>query len=85
VQRLGLVLHISPSQNIILRIEEPPRIGDIVVDENLRMVGRVFDIFGPVASPYAAIRPSIQKTENLVSHKLYVTPSKRRKEKRKNE
>lgn len=83
MQRLGLVLHISPSKNIILKIEEPPKIGDTVVDENLRIVGRVFDIFGPVASPYVAVRPAIQKPENLVRHKLYVIPSKRRKEKKK--
>jgi len=82
---LGSVLHISPSKNIIIKIEEPPKIGDTVVDENLRIVGRVFDIFGPVASPYAAIRPTIQNPEKLVTHKLYVIPSKRRKEKRKNE
>ena len=85
MQRLGLVLHISPSKNIILKIEEPPKIGDTVVDENLRIVGRVFDIFGPVASPYVAVRPAIQKPENLVSHKLYVTPQRGERRKRKNE
>ena len=85
MQRLGLVLQVSPSQNIILKIEEPPRIGDTVVDESLKVVGKVFDIFGPVSSPYAVVRSTTQKPEKLVNHRLYVIPSKRRKEKRKNE
>jgi RNA-binding protein len=82
VQRLGVVLHISPSQNIILKIEEPPKIGSTVVDESLKIVGRVFDILGPVSSPYAVIRSTTQKAEELVNHKLYVIPSKRRKERK---
>jgi RNA-binding protein len=73
---LGLVLHISPSRNIIIKIENAPRIGDAVVDENLKSVGRVFDIFGPVSSPYAAIKSQIHKPENLVNKELYVLPSR---------
>lgn len=83
MQRLGLVLNISPSRNIIVKIENTPRIGDTVVDANLKPVGRIFDIFGPVSSPYASIRPSIPELERLKSQKLYVLPSKNRKEKRK--
>jgi RNA-binding protein len=85
LQRLGLVIHISPSRNIITKIENTPRIGETVVDENLKPIGKVFDIFGPVSSPYAAIRPAIHDPEKLVNKKLYVVPSKRRKEKIRNE
>jgi RNA-binding protein len=85
LQRLGLVLHVSPSRNIIMRIENTPKIGETVVDENLKPIGKVFDIFGPVSSPYAAVRPTIREPEKLASKKLYVLPSKRRKEKEKNE
>ncbi|PIU60238.1 H/ACA RNA-protein complex protein Gar1 [Candidatus Bathyarchaeota archaeon CG07_land_8_20_14_0_80_47_9] len=85
MQRLGVVLHISPSRNIIAKVENTPRIGDTVVDENLKPVGKVFDIFGPVSSPYAAVRPSIQEPEKLTNRTLYVLPSKRRKEKNLNE
>jgi RNA-binding protein len=81
LQRIGPVLHISPSRNIIVKIERTPRIGETVVDENLRVIGKVFDILGPVSSPYAAIRPIIQKPEELTKKTLYI-PSKRRKEKK---
>lgn len=81
MQRLGRVLHLSPSRNLIVKAEKTPEIGDRVVDEDLKPVGKVFDIFGPVASPYAAVRPEIQQPEKMANRVLYVIPSKRRKEK----
>jgi rRNA processing protein Gar1 len=68
---------------MIMKVENIPRIGDTVVDENLKPVGKVFDILGPVSSPYAAIRPTIRNPEKLVNQPVYVIPSKRRKEKNK--
>ena len=37
--------------------EAHPDIGAAVVDENLDGVGRVVDVFGPVARPYLAVTP----------------------------
>jgi rRNA processing protein Gar1 len=60
-----------------------PRIGAKVVDEDLRSVGLVFDIFGPVSSPYVAVNTSVDSSNSLVGNTLYVIPSvRRRKEKR---
>lgn len=75
--RLGRVLHISSSKNIIVKVENTPKIGETVVDESLRPVGEVFDIFGPVSSPYVAVKPKISKFSALVGKTLYVLPSKR--------
>jgi len=76
LQRLGRVLHISPSRNVVIKIENIPKMGETVVDENLKTVGKVFDIFGPVASPYATIKPTIRELEKLANKMLYVIPSK---------
>jgi RNA-binding protein len=70
----------SPTRNIIVKLENMPRIGETVVDENLKSIGKVFDILGPVSSPYAAVRPVIQNAEKYVNRMLYAIPSKRRKE-----
>ena len=85
LRRLGSVLHLSPSRNIIVKAEESPKIGEPVVDENLKPVGTIFDVFGPVSSPYVAIRPTARDPERLVGKKLYVIPSKRRKEQGRND
>jgi RNA-binding protein len=83
LQRLGRVLHISPSGNIITKIENVPRIGEAVVDENLKTVGRVFDMFGPVNAPYVAIKPTVLKPEELVNRTLYISPQRGERRKHK--
>jgi len=84
LQRIGSVLHVTSINNMILKAESIPRIGDKVVDEKLKDVGTVFDVFGPVSSPYVAVKPSVDEPSLLVDHILYAVPSFRwRKEKRK--
>ncbi len=75
--RLGRVLHVSSNKNIIVKVENTPKMGETVVDENLKHVGEVFDIFGPVSSPYVAVKPKIIKPDVLVGKVLYVLPSKK--------
>lgn len=82
MQRLGLILHVSPSRNIIVKVENTPRIGETVVDENLKPIGKIFDILGPLSSPYAAVRPTVRDPEKLTTKTVYTFPSKRRKEKK---
>jgi len=67
-----------------LKAETLPEIHNKVVDENLESVGTVFDIFGPVSSPYLAVKPVISEPQRLIKNMLYAIPfTKRRKEKRK--
>jgi RNA-binding protein len=75
--RLGRVLHVSSNKNIIVKAENTPKMGEMVVDENLKPIGEVFDIFGPVSSPYVAVKPKTMKTDVLVGKVLYVLPSKK--------
>ncbi len=77
LQRLGKVLSVTPSQSVVVKIDKPPRLGTAVVDENLKVVGKVFDIIGPVSSPYAIIRPSIKNPEKLTNKQLYVSSSRK--------
>jgi len=77
LQRLGKVQSVTPSQNIVLKVDKPPKLGATVIDENLRVVGKIFDIIGPVTSPYAIVRPIINDPEKLANKQLYVSPSKK--------
>ncbi len=77
LQRLGKVISVTPSQSIVVKIDKPPRLGTSVIDENLKVVGRVFDIIGPVSSPYAVVRATIKDPEKLSNRQLYVSPSRR--------
>jgi len=53
---LGWGLHVSRSGNLVLVLEGEARLGEEVVDERGRVVGRVSDIFGPVEKPFAAVK-----------------------------
>ena len=77
LQRLGRVLSVTPSKNIVVKIDKPPKMGTAVIDENLKIVGRVFDVVGPVSSPYAVVKPSVKNPEKLANIQLYVSPSKK--------
>ena len=74
LRRLGVVLHMSKNTgNLILRAEFAPRVGEKVLDSKLRVVGTVFDVFGPVSRPYVSVRPSVEGAERLGGKPLYVS------------
>jgi RNA-binding protein len=77
LQRLGKVLHVTPSQNIVVKTDKTPKIGSAVVNENLKIVGKIFDVIGPVASPYAVVKPAVKEPEQLTAKPLYLLLSKK--------
>jgi RNA-binding protein len=77
LQRLGKALHVTPSQNIVVKTDKTPKIGSAVVDENFKVVGKIFDLIGPVPSPYAVIKPAIKEPEKLTNKQLYLLLSKK--------
>jgi RNA-binding protein len=83
LQRIGHVLHVSSSRNLILKAENLPRIGDKAVDENLKPVGTVFDVFGPTSSPYIVVKPNVKDPQRFVNSVLYAVPSKPERKERK--
>jgi RNA-binding protein len=74
---LGRVLNVTPSRNIVVKTDKTPRIGLAVVDEKLNVVGKIFDIVGPVSSPYAVVRPAVKEPEKLTNKQLYLLLSKK--------
>ena len=56
MKRVGSVVRVAQGLAIArVSDDDPPRIGATVVDENLDDVGRIVDVFGPVARPYVAV------------------------------
>jgi RNA-binding protein len=74
---------VTPSQNVVVKTDKTPSIGSTVVDENLKVVGKIFDIIGPVSSPYAVVKPAIKEPEKLTNKQLYLLLSKNERSKRK--
>jgi len=78
LRRLGQVLHISSDGNLILRAEEPSKIGAKVIDGHKRRVGVVLDVFGPIDSPYISVKPESADAEGLVGRSLFILQRKKR-------
>ena len=76
MQKLGRVRAYTRSKNLIVKTEQSPKIGLEVVDESLNVVGRVFDIIGPVSNPYAVVKPSVREPAKLVNRPVYLLLSK---------
>lgn len=59
MRRVGEVVRTAQGL-AVLRVpdgEDPADIGTMVLDDSLTTVGRVVDVFGPVAHPYVAVTP----------------------------
>lgn len=77
-RRLGTTLHTSRSSgNLILKAEGDIKIGDTVLDGKGKKVGTVFDLFGPVSSPFAAVRPTIDDPDRYAGRPLFLKRSRR--------
>lgn len=75
MRSLGKVMHVT-KRGLVLRAEQLLDPGNAVYDGERRRVGSVLDVFGPVSSPYLAIRPTQAMTHEklaaLVGKELYI-------------
>ena len=77
LQRLGKVVTVTPSKSVVVKLDKTPQIGSTVIDEHLQVVGKVFDIIGPVPAPYAVVKPVVKTPEKLANKPLYLLLSKK--------
>jgi len=69
-------MHVTKRGLVLRAGEEPLEPGNAVYDGGQRRVGSVLDVFGPVSSPYLAIKPAQAMTHEdlaaLVGKELYI-------------
>ncbi len=58
MKRLGTVLHVSSHGYIVVKAELFPATNAAVVTKRMKKIGTVYDVFGPVKSPYVSVKPS---------------------------
>lgn len=73
MMRLGRVLHLSKSRNLIVRLEKnlPLSVGEKVFDNKLSELGSIQDIFGPVPAPYLSVKPVAKDFVKISGKILY--------------
>ena len=69
MKRLGTVLHISIPRGLIVRgnkpessgsksINKPPKLNSVVLNKEIKQIGKISGIIGPVEHPYIYIKLS---------------------------
>ena len=73
LRRLGKVLHLSKSGNLILRLEspEPPPMRAEVCNHKLEKIGIINNVLGPVRAPYVSIQPFVGNAGTVAGRVLY--------------
>lgn len=72
MRRVGTVVRIAQGVAVARAADdEPPEVGDEVIDESLDVVGRVVSVFGPVERPYVAVNPADVDLATLFDEVLY--------------
>ncbi|MBP1911128.1 Gar1/Naf1 family protein [Thermococcus stetteri] len=72
MKRLGVVSHYAKQGFLIVRTNWVPSLNEPVVDKELKPIGVVKDVFGPVNYPYVAVKPRVKDPEKYVGAVLYV-------------
>jgi rRNA processing protein Gar1 len=74
VRKIGKVIHLT-NRGLVLRAEGVQKLGVAVHDGEGACVGSVLDLFGPIAAPYAVVKPTREASrtslEGLVGRDLY--------------
>ncbi|MEM2870394.1 MAG: Gar1/Naf1 family protein [Thermoplasmata archaeon] len=66
MKALGRVLTVSHTGRLIVRANWAPELGSHVVDRELRVIGTVAALLGPVHAPYVAIKPARSPGQTLL-------------------
>jgi len=64
----------------ILKASFPPKVGQPVFNSKKKRMGNIYDLFGPVKSPYVIIKPASGVSgEKLVGVSLYIMEEGKRR------
>jgi len=78
LNRLGRILHYTTNHFWVIRAENPAGPGTPALDKQLKQVGTVQEIIGPVKQPYLTIKPSVADPATYKGQILYAESGPRR-------
>lgn len=79
---IGKVVKVTHNGLLVVKAEALPELGAKVYDSSANEVGYVYDIIGPVSSPFVVVKftsQSIKQPSYLVNRVLYATRALRKR------
>ena len=74
LKKIGDVMHLSHDRRFVIKLSLTPPLGITVYDYAMKRLGTLYDIIGPVNSPYGLVKPDPQlsRPEDFVGKPAYV-------------
>ena len=74
MQYLGIVTDITKRGHLLIRAQGTPSLGARVCDKQMKVIGAIKRVFGPVASPYVTVAPNSKRDLSLriIGTELYI-------------
>ncbi|MEM4501312.1 MAG: Gar1/Naf1 family protein [Thermofilaceae archaeon] len=79
---IGKVVKVTRNGKLVVKAEALPKLGAQVYDSSANVVGFVYDIIGPVSSPYVVVKvtsPRLRQPSFLLNRLLYATEASKRR------
>lgn len=72
MKKLGKVAIIARNGNLLIKSSKPQRIGTPVVDQQIKRLGKIVDVIGPVRAPYIVVNTKGLGKQLKVGDVLYL-------------
>lgn len=78
LEKLGVALHFSKSKRLIVKAEKAPPLFSTVYGPDMKQIGLVTDVFGPVKSPYVAVKLNSEEyASKYIGQPLFFKPPRK--------
>jgi RNA-binding protein len=74
LEEIGEVMHLAKSGRLIVKLGTAgleTKSGELLVDENGKRIGKVLEVIGPTAAPYASVMPHTDRTNKITGIKVF--------------
>jgi RNA-binding protein len=70
----GEVMHLAKSGRLIVKLGTAgleTKSGELLVDENGKLIGKVLEVIGPITAPYASVIPQTDRINKVTGIKVF--------------
>ncbi|MFP3178463.1 MAG: Gar1/Naf1 family protein [Thermocladium sp.] len=72
LKKIGDAIHVANDGKIVARLVMVPPLGIQVFDYGMKRVGSLYDVIGPVKSPYGLIKANQEDPSFIIGKPIYV-------------
>ncbi|WP_069807290.1 H/ACA ribonucleoprotein complex subunit GAR1 [Vulcanisaeta thermophila] len=74
LRKIGDIINMTPDRRFVVKLATVPPLGLTVYDYAMKRLGRLYDVIGPVKSPYGLVKidPGLEDPGSFVGKPVYV-------------